>query len=232
MPRLLSTFAPVLLFLTVSLAWAESVAPMPPDAPSFDRNTCPLPSYPPEARQRGEQGVTALGLLVGTDGSVRRMELLNSSGSTVLDTAMQDALTRCRFKPAVVQGQGVERWQLMQTIWQIQDENPMEMLTWLLDVAATQGSPAAQYALYTMLSMEAAKLRPGQRPPSPGRYTVLLRRSAAGGNCLAKHLLGHLYENGIAVKQDLRQAREWYEQASACGNPVAADRLAHMPTSR
>lgn len=232
MPRLPSAFAPALLFLAVNIAQAGSTAPLPPDVPTFDRNTCPVPSYPLDARQRGEQGVTALGVLVGIDGSVRRVELLNSSGSTVLDTAMQEALGRCRFKPAVVQGQGVERWQLMQYTWQMHGEHPMEMLAWLLDVAATQGSPAAHYALYAMLSIEAAKLRPGQRAPEPARYMVLLQRSAAGGHCLAKHVLGHLHENGITVKRDLRQAREWYEQAAACGNPVAADRLEHMPASR
>lgn len=229
MPRRLSKCTPFLLFFAAASASAMPPAPaLPADVPAFDQSSCSLPSYPPEASKRGERGITTLGVLVGADGTVRRMELLGSSGSATLDEATQQGWANCRLKPAVVDGRTVERWYMTQYSWEPDKHDQMENFTWLLDVAATQGRPAAQFALYTVLNRQHAMAK---RAP-PAELTDLLHSAAAAGHCLSKYVLGSLYEFGGAVKPDLRKAREWYEGAAACGNPVATDRLAHMPASR
>lgn len=98
MPRLPYLLASVLLFAAASIpAAAAAAAPVRPDLPSAEPGNCPRPDYPAEAKSRGEQGITTLGMLVGTDGAVRRIELLGPSGSAVLDTAAQESMARCRF---------------------------------------------------------------------------------------------------------------------------------------
>lgn len=233
MPRLPYLLASVLLFAAASIpAAAAAAAPVRPDLPSAEPGNCPRPDYPAEAKSRGEQGITTLGMLVGTDGAVRRIEVLGPSGSAVLDTAAQESMARCRFKPALLHGQPVERWHLSSYVWERENEHPIVQINRLLDLAVEHGRPAAQFALYNMLNRQLARTKEGQRAPGIAYMTVLLRQAAEGGHCLSRHLLGELYEEGRLVKQDLRQARDWYEQAAACGNPVAADRLAYLPASR
>jgi hypothetical protein len=53
------------------------------------------------------------------------------------------------------------------------------------------------------------------------RAIDLARRAAQGGYAPAAFLLGHIYENGLSVKPDLAEARIWYEQAAASGDPAA-----------
>ena len=60
----------------------------------------PRPSYPPVSRQLGEQGKVILRVLVGADGSPRRVELERSSGYHRLDRAAREAVERWRFVPA------------------------------------------------------------------------------------------------------------------------------------
>ena len=40
--------------------------------------------------------------------------------------------------------------------------------------------------------------------------------------------LGVIYENGLGMKQDYAQARQWYEKAAAAGNKDASDRLKNL----
>jgi TonB family protein len=61
------------------------------------------PKYPPEARQAGLEGVIALDIVVGRDGSVVRMRPLN--GPEVLARAATDALRWWKFEPYRVNGE-------------------------------------------------------------------------------------------------------------------------------
>lgn len=61
------------------------------------------PTYPPEARKANLQGIIALDIVVGRDGSVERMRALN--GPEVLAQAAMDALRWWKFEPYRVNGQ-------------------------------------------------------------------------------------------------------------------------------
>jgi protein TonB len=61
------------------------------------------PAYPPEARQANLQGVIALDIVIGRDGSVVSMHALN--GPEVLARAATDALRWWKFEPYRVNGE-------------------------------------------------------------------------------------------------------------------------------
>lgn len=63
------------------------------------------PTYPPHARQENLQGIIALDIVVGTDGSVRSVNALN--GPDVLAKAATDALRWWKFEPYRVKGEPV-----------------------------------------------------------------------------------------------------------------------------
>jgi protein TonB len=60
----------------------------------------PRPAYPPAARRRGETGTVHLRVQVSEDGSAAQVTLKTSSGSSSLDQAAIDAVTRWKFVPA------------------------------------------------------------------------------------------------------------------------------------
>lgn len=63
------------------------------------------PAYPPVAREQGLQGIIAVDIVVGPDGSVRSVKALN--GPEVLAKAATDALRWWRFQPYLVKGEAV-----------------------------------------------------------------------------------------------------------------------------
>lgn len=67
----------------------------------------PPPRYPRAAQRRGESGTVLLRAYVTADGSVDRIEILQSSQSRNLDRAASDAIRRWRFQPAIRAGQAV-----------------------------------------------------------------------------------------------------------------------------
>jgi hypothetical protein len=54
------------------------------------------------------------------------------------------------------------------------------------------------------------------------------RKAAQQGNADAQNLLGHLYETGEGVPQDLAQAALWYRKAADQGNAPAQRSLAKV----
>jgi protein TonB len=87
---------------------AAAGPPGPPDvrSPAEDADyasTCKV-VYPPLSRAMHERGRVVLKILVGVDGRSKKLEMVRSSGSPRLDTAAQDAMRRCRFKPGTVDG--------------------------------------------------------------------------------------------------------------------------------
>ena len=48
-----------------------------------------------------------------------------------------------------------------------------------------------------------------------------VRKSAEAGNASAQYRLGLLYDGGVGVPQDYRQAKEWFEKAAKQGHVVA-----------
>ena len=87
---------------------AAAGPPGPADirAPAEDADyasTCRV-VYPPLSRAMHERGRVVLKVLVGVDGRSKKLEMIRSSGSPRLDTAAQEAMRRCRFKPGTVNG--------------------------------------------------------------------------------------------------------------------------------
>jgi len=82
-------------------------APAPANAPRQARVDAPprpkksiRPYYPPESRQRGEQGEVVLEIDVGADGLVEDVAVVESSGYRSLDEAAMSAARSAKFVPA------------------------------------------------------------------------------------------------------------------------------------
>jgi periplasmic protein TonB len=63
-----------------------------------------VPHYPPAARHSLQQGVVQLRVLVGEDGRARDIELLRSSGHTLLDEAARQCVREALFRPYLLNG--------------------------------------------------------------------------------------------------------------------------------
>lgn len=68
----------------------------------------PKPAYPTVARQRGMEGRVVLRVAVRRDGSVRTVEVEQSTGFAMLDRAARNAVVHWRFAPATRGGVAVE----------------------------------------------------------------------------------------------------------------------------
>ena len=84
-----------------------------------DANSCALPNYPASAARDGETGTTTLALLVGADGRVSSARIQQSSGSRVLDRAAVNALSLCKFKPAMNNGAPEAGWAQLAYVWKL-----------------------------------------------------------------------------------------------------------------
>ena len=58
------------------------------------------PAYPERARRAGAEGVVGVRIVLAADGSVRQVELTQSSGSRLLDEAALEAARASSFAPA------------------------------------------------------------------------------------------------------------------------------------
>jgi protein TonB len=81
---------------------------------SVDQPPRPLvrasPAYPPRARARGLTGQVVLGLLIGPQGEVQQIQVLEASPPGVFDQAALDAARQWRFEPARYRAQPVRVW--------------------------------------------------------------------------------------------------------------------------
>ena len=65
---------------------------------------CPKPPYPRRAQRMGWQGTVVCRLLVGPDGLVQSVEVVESTGYELLDRTVVDTLATWRFAPATTDG--------------------------------------------------------------------------------------------------------------------------------
>lgn len=82
---------------------------------------CATPEYPARAARNGETGTVQLALLVGADGRVTSSRVSKSSGSRDLDRAAVQALTLCKFQPAINNGQAEAGWAQIAYVWTLTD---------------------------------------------------------------------------------------------------------------
>lgn len=85
-----------------------------------DANACVKPDYPANAARNGETGVVTLALLVGTDGKVAGSKIQRSSGYRDLDKAAVNALSMCKFKPAMANGVPEQAWAQLSYVWTLE----------------------------------------------------------------------------------------------------------------
>ena len=116
---------------------AVTVAPSPPTpaapaAPAAVRSEpvrtaavvnaaqCEKPDYPSASRRMEEEGTVHLRFLVGVDGKVIQSEVEKSSGFKRLDEAARAGLSRCQFRPAMVDGRPEQAWASMRYTWRLE----------------------------------------------------------------------------------------------------------------
>jgi len=85
-----------------------------------DANGCAKPDYPVRAARNGETGTVTLALLVGADGRVQDSRIQSSSGSRELDRAAVNALSMCRFQPAMNGGANESGWAQLAYVWTLE----------------------------------------------------------------------------------------------------------------
>jgi protein TonB len=76
--------------------------------PIYRRN--PPPSYPRIARRKGYEGTVVLEVLVGREGRVSDLRVLQSCGHAVLDEAAADSVRSWLFDPGKLDAEPVEMW--------------------------------------------------------------------------------------------------------------------------
>lgn len=79
----------------------------------------PEPSYPYSGLRYALEGRVVLGLHIDTQGTVRKIEVLESSGHTFLDRRAKKVIKRWKFKPATRNGKNVEDFQKKSLVFRI-----------------------------------------------------------------------------------------------------------------
>ncbi|MFL6633048.1 MAG: TonB family protein [Massilia sp.] len=82
-----------------------------------DFSSCRKPQYPQADIAAGHEGTVTVNFRVDASGVVTDSAILSSSGYASMDEAARGALHRCRFAPALRNGQPVSTWQPVQYVW-------------------------------------------------------------------------------------------------------------------
>ncbi|MDQ2988484.1 MAG: energy transducer TonB, partial [Pseudomonadota bacterium] len=114
-------------------ATTELARPQAPPAPAappstgasrvaavVDFNTCAKPEYPKASQRNEETGTVTLQFLIGEDGRVADSKIQKSSGFRDLDKAAVAGISKCRFKPGMVDGKPEKAWMSMQYVWTLE----------------------------------------------------------------------------------------------------------------
>lgn len=81
---------------------------------------CDKPEYPSASRRMEEEGTVTVRFLVGADGKVIQSEIEKSSGFKRLDEAARAGLSKCQFKPAMVDGKAEQAWASIKYTWRLE----------------------------------------------------------------------------------------------------------------
>jgi len=95
----------------VAFAANGDTAPGPLSLSQVDRSPekthSPLPTYPEGARLKGLEGVVELTFVVDREGNVRDVDVTRVEGDERFAEAAREAITRWKFKPALLDGKPV-----------------------------------------------------------------------------------------------------------------------------
>lgn len=89
-------------------------------AAGVNMGQCDKPEYPSASRRMDEEGTVALRFLVGVDGKVIQSEVEKSSGYKRLDEAARTGLSKCQFRPAMVDGHPEQAWTTIRYVWRLE----------------------------------------------------------------------------------------------------------------
>ncbi len=81
---------------------------------------CEKPEYPSASRRMEEEGTVGLRFLVGADGKVIESEVEKSSCYKRLDEAARAGLSKCQFRPAMVDGKPEQAWTTIRYVWRLE----------------------------------------------------------------------------------------------------------------
>ena len=81
---------------------------------------CAKPAYPAASRRAEEEGNVVVKFLVDVDGKVIDSKVEKSSGYNRLDEATRNALSKCQFTPATVDGKPEQSWASIQYTWRLE----------------------------------------------------------------------------------------------------------------
>jgi len=102
------------------LAACASTAPHGGDVDQravIEFNSCAKPMYPHDELAAGHEGTVQMGFQVQADGTIGSSRVERSSGYPALDEAALTALNKCRFKPALKNGQPVASSTDVKYVW-------------------------------------------------------------------------------------------------------------------
>ena len=179
---------------------------------------CHKPTYPPEALQREEAGISLIAFLVRPDGTVARSVVLSSSGSSDLDHQTRVGLSRCKFRVSgPIDPEGY--WTPVAYRWLLDGDPGLAEPKREAALAARKGDVDALFRLSLLLS-ETAKTDAERE-----RALAVLANAAAKGNAAAQYELGRRYEKGEGIEKSLDEAMQWYERAAKQEYILAVQRL-------
>ena len=83
-------------------------------------SSCEKPEYPSASKRLEEEGTVQLKFLVGADGKVLESAVEKSSGFRRLGEAARAGLSKCQFKPGMVDGKPQQTWASMKYTWRLE----------------------------------------------------------------------------------------------------------------
>lgn len=89
-------------------------------AAGVNMGQCDKPEYPSASRRMEEEGTVGLRFLVGVDGKVIQSEVEKSSGYKRLDEAARAGLSKCQFRPAMLDGKPEQAWTTIRYVWRLE----------------------------------------------------------------------------------------------------------------
>jgi protein TonB len=85
---------------------------------SFD--SCTKPEWPKASLRNEETGTVTLRFTVAANGRLLEYQVSGSSGFPMLDHAASEGMSKCRFRPAILDGKQVQSTAKMQYVWTIE----------------------------------------------------------------------------------------------------------------
>lgn len=207
------------LFAAAVLACAALPGMLAAAEPTAQHPKCRKPDYPRESLRSLESGVSLMGFLIRTDGTVGDSVVFSSSGSAPLDEAAQAAFSKCVFTPASLDGKPLETWVEVAYVWSISDDPGMKRAQHEAAVAAGKGDVNARYRLARIL------LAIAKTDADRERALIVMMSAAEQGHPHAQFEAGRLCEKGVDVDANPEEAMRWYQKAAAQGDKLALQRI-------